>query len=123
MRAFAGELAFNLHAIDHFMASRYAISGEQVTSNGQPCDSFDYVTCSTTTFESLAGKEAIQAAPEDVRNTLIRIYQYFRRINDNADSLKAAFRPWRVKHYLDAIEGFSRELRESAQQFVRDNRD
>lgn len=120
MRAFAGEISVNLHAIDRFLAREYAISGDRITSKGQVSDSFDYVTCSTAVFESLSGKEAVQLASVELRNGLIRVYDGFRRINDKAEALKAVFRPWRAHHYLEAVGDFARDLRDVAEQIAQE---
>jgi hypothetical protein len=121
MRAFAGEVAVNLHAIDRFLAEDYAVSGDHITSKGHITDGFDYVTCSTAVFESISGREAIQSAPSELRDRLIRVYDGFRRINDRADALKAVFRPWRAQHYLQAIEDFARNLRRAAEELAKES--
>lgn len=120
IRALAGEVAVNLHAIDRFLASDYSIAGDQITSKGNLADSFDYVTCATAVFDSLAGKAAVQVAAAELRDRLIRIYDGFRRINDKAEALKAVFRPWRAQHYLDAVNDFARDLRDTAAQIARE---
>ena len=81
MRALAGEVAVSLHAIDRFLASDYGVSGDRIRSMGKLADSFDYVTCSTAVFDSLAGKAAVHVAAGEVRDRLIRVYDGFRRIN------------------------------------------
>ncbi|MCK4430865.1 MAG: hypothetical protein KAW19_06135 [Candidatus Aminicenantes bacterium] len=120
IRALSSEIDFNLHEIDRFLARNYRVIDNKIMAGGKRGVTFRYITCVTSVFESNDVQQALQSIQEDIKSRLIGIYHSFREINDKADALKKAFRPWRALHYIEAINEFNNTLRSDAEKLQED---
>ena len=120
LRALANEIAFNLAEIDKFFSHGYSIDDAgNVTTEGRPA-ALRYVTCMTNQFESSSTQHSLQILGEKVRHDAFEVYHAFREINNRADALKQAFRPWRATQYFEAINEFQARSRGTAERLVQD---
>lgn len=116
IRALAHEIAFNLQELDRFLSRDYSVVDKTIMAKGKSNVVFRYATCMTSMFDSVDVQTVLSLIEESVRQQLHRVYGGFRQINDRADALKRAFRPWRAAQYIDAVTSFQETLRASAEQ-------
>jgi hypothetical protein len=57
--------------------------------------------------ESRDVQAVLSSVEKSVKERLLRVYGGFREINDRADALKRAFRPWRAAQYIRFCDFFS----------------
>lgn len=121
LRALANEIAFNLSEIDTFLSQGYAIDeADRITAGGK-LTSLNYITCMTNQFETFEAQNEL-AMSDDVREKVFFTYQWFRQINICAEALQQAFRPWRARQYLGAVDDFQKKSRKIADKLVNDLR-
>ncbi len=118
LRGIASEIEFNLWEIDRFIAYNYIIEGEVIISKGSKGAIFRYITCMTGHFESENVQQSLHLIDDKTKSMLFEVYHSFREINNCADSLTKAFRPWRAQFYIEAVERFENCCRISATEFI-----
>ena len=120
LRGLASEITFNLAEIDKFFSHAYSIDeAGNVTTEGKPA-TLRYITCMTNQFEGSSTQSGLQSLDDKVRRDVFEVYHAFREINNRADALKQAFRPWRAKQYFEAINEFQARNRSAAERLVQD---
>jgi hypothetical protein len=122
MKALSNEITSNLDRLDEFRSKEYRVSNNVVYSRDRENVLLDYFTCMTSVFESDETQRSLSAVNEEVRDKLFQVYRGFREINDKADALKHAFRPWRASLYIDVVTHFENDLRAVAERLSIDLR-
>jgi len=105
-KALASEIQFNLSRIEEFIQREYRVDNNKIYSRDGEGAFLDYFTCMTSVFDSSETQKVLALMEEGTRAKLFQVYGGFREINDRADALKHAFRPWRASLYVEAVEDF-----------------
>ncbi len=119
MRALSDEMTFNLDRLEEFIQEGYRVQNNMIYSKNGENVLMNYFTCMMNVFESNETQNALSTLDEDVKNKLFLVYRRFREINDKANALDHAFRPWRASLYIDAVIDFENNLRSSAESLIK----
>ena len=119
MRALSDEITSNLDRLEEFALKEYRVENDMIYSKNSENVLMNYFTCITGVFESDETQKALSTIDADVRDKLFQVYRGFREINDKADALDHAFRPWRASLYIEAVTSFVNNLRVIAESLVK----
>jgi hypothetical protein len=115
MQLLSNEINLNLTKLQAFISKEYRVIDGKICSKDGKNVLMDYFACMTDVFQSSECKTNISLLKEDTRNAIFQIYGGFRDINDKADALKRAFRPWRASLYIETVMSFEKDLRPLAE--------
>jgi hypothetical protein len=120
LKLLSSEIGFNLIKIRTFIEQDYSVVDNTIWSKKQSDVMLNYFTCVTSVFESSETQKILSILEDDVRNGVFQIYVGFKDINDKAEALKFAFRPWRASAYIDTVSYFENSLRPLAEKLCKD---
>ena len=120
LKMLSSEIRFNLVKIKTFIEQGYRVVGDTICSKDDTDVMLNYFSCVTSVFDSGDTQKVLAILEDEMRDGILQIYVGFKDINDKAEALKYAFRPWRASSYIDAIDNFEERLRSLAEKLTKD---
>jgi hypothetical protein len=120
MQLLSDEIHHNLTKLQVFINKEYRVVDGKIGSKDGTGVLMDYFVCMVDVFQSSECQKSISLLKEDTRKSIFQVYGGFKDINEKADALKRAFRPWRASLYIETVMSFEKDLRSLAEKISQD---